>query len=233
MWAKKNNRIIKTHMPVQLCPHSEKAKYIYVTRHPVSCFSSCVDQVELMGGPLSPSHDDLLRWYCSDQMWWLSWPEHVEGWWQRSKNHNNVMFIHYELMKNDLAGVVAIVADFLDFSLTDKELQNVVRKSSFDYMKEHEAHFEMMAPNIFSVSAKKGGFMNAGTADRYKDSTSDQAQTIMQFCRERLVDAHYPFDDFYPTDPVADAVHLEAMRLAVQAPTMKGGSAGVSTPGQN
>ncbi len=37
------SRIIKTHMPVQLCPHGTEAKYIYVARHPVSCFASCAD----------------------------------------------------------------------------------------------------------------------------------------------------------------------------------------------
>ncbi len=211
--SESQKRIIKTHMPAQLCPYSDRAKYIYVTRHPVSCFSSCVDQVELMAGPLAPSRKDLLSWYCSDEMWWSSWPDHVEGWWQRSEKNDNVLFIHYEVMKNDLVGVVAVVAKFLGVSLEANELKKILHKSSFAYMKEYEAHFEMMAPNIFSVSGSNGGFINAGSTDRYKDTSNVEAETIMQFCHERLDNGHYPFADFYPG---ASAVNLEAMGSAVE-----------------
>jgi hypothetical protein len=191
-------RIIKTHMPEQLCPHSEKAKYIYVTRHPVSCFSSCFDFVQLLGGPIAPSRENLLSWYCSDRMWWSSWPDHVEGWWRRSEKHGNVLFIHYEAMKIDLAGEVARVAEFVECNLNEEEIGKVVEKSSFAYMKEHETHFEMHAPNIFSVSAKQGGFIKAGTIDRYKDVSEDEAEMIMEFCRKRLAGANYPLDRYYP-----------------------------------
>ena len=44
-------RIIKTHLPTKLCPYSEQAKYIYVTRHPVSCFASIVDYNRTLLGP--------------------------------------------------------------------------------------------------------------------------------------------------------------------------------------
>jgi hypothetical protein len=35
-------RIIKTHLPASHCPDSPEALYIYVTRHPVSCYLSCL-----------------------------------------------------------------------------------------------------------------------------------------------------------------------------------------------
>ena len=43
-------RLIKTHLPVQLCPYSRDAKYIYVARHPVNCFASCKDFIAMLGG---------------------------------------------------------------------------------------------------------------------------------------------------------------------------------------
>lgn len=196
--GEQRNRIIKTHMPAQLCPYSDMAKYIYVTRHPVSCFSSCYDFFKLLAGPLSPTRENVLRWYCSDDMWWTSWPDHVEGWWQRSQKYPNVLFIHYEEMKNDLRDAVSRVAEFLNFSLTEEELRKVVHKSSFEYMKEHEAHFEMHAPNVFSVTAGEGSFMKAGTIDRYRDTREEEADMIMAFCRERLNGAEYPLDKYYP-----------------------------------
>ena len=37
--AERPSRIIKTHLPAQLCPASPQARYIYVARHPVSCYA--------------------------------------------------------------------------------------------------------------------------------------------------------------------------------------------------
>ena len=61
-------RIIKTHLPTKLCPYSEQAKYIYVTRHPVSCFASIVDFNRTMLGPLMPTMETMVGWFCSDTL---------------------------------------------------------------------------------------------------------------------------------------------------------------------
>lgn len=191
-------RLIKTHMPAQLIQHSDQAKYIYVTRHPVSCFVSCLDFVHMLAGPLTPTREDLLKWYCSDQMLWGTWPDHVEGWWRRSQAHDNVLFVHYEEMKNDLAAVVDRVAGFLDVQLSDSQKHNVVEKSGFSYMREHEEHFEMFAPNVFSVSEKDGRFMKSGALERFKDASESESSAIKQMCRQRLANARYPINTYYP-----------------------------------
>ncbi|MBV1871087.1 MAG: sulfotransferase domain-containing protein [Gammaproteobacteria bacterium] len=196
--GEKNSRIIKTHMPASLCPHSDKAKYIYVTRHPVSCFASCFDFFHLLVGPLAPDRDEMIKWFCSEDMLWGSWPTHVEGWWRRAEEHNNVLFVHYESMKKDLPGAVRKVADFLEMDLSAEEIDQVVHRSSFEYMKEHEEHFSMFSPNIFSESLKSVRFMQAGTLERYKDVSDTGSQFIMDFCRERLKGGHYPLETFYP-----------------------------------
>ena len=198
--GEKNNRIIKTHMPADLCPYSEKAKYIYVTRHPVSCFASCLDFIHLLAGPAVPSRENMLKWYCSDDMFWRAWPEHVEGWWRRAEAHQNVLFVHYESMKKDLPAVVNKVASFLEMELTQEEIDKVVQRSSFEYMKEHEEHFSMFSPNVFSESLKTVRFMQAGTLERYKDVSDLESKAIMDFCHARLKAGgyHYPLDKFYP-----------------------------------
>ncbi len=196
--GEKNSRIIKTHMPAELCPYNEKAKYIYVTRHPVSCFASCLDFIHLLAGPAVPNRDNMLKWYCSDDMFWRSWPDHVEGWWRRAESHQNVLFVHYESMKNDLPTVVNKVAEFLEMDLCSEEINKVVNRCSFEYMKEHEEHFSMFSPNVFSESLKSVRFMQAGTLDRYKDVSNEEFKTIMDFCHTRLKAAHYPLDRYYP-----------------------------------
>ncbi len=193
-----NNRIIKTHMPAQLIPHSDAAKYIYVTRHPVSCFASCVDFINLLGGPLVPDRNNLLDWYCSDDMWWMSWPDHVESWWQRSQQHSNVLFVHYEELKQDLPGMINKIAQFLNCPLSDDALQKVVNKASFDYMKEHEYYFEMFSPNVFSVSKKDIRFMQSGSLNRHEDTEGIERERIKAFCREKMAKATYPLATYYP-----------------------------------
>ena len=188
-------RIIKTHMPVALCPYAEEARYIYVTRDPVACFASCVDFLGMLGGPFIPPAVDLVDWYCSDRMWWRSWPEHVEGWWRWAEERPNVMFVHYETMLDDLPGVVDRVAAFLETPLSPAERRRVVEKSGFEYMKAHEDVFEMSPPTPFSAG---GVFLKSGGRDRGRDVGEAGRARILAFCRERLAGASYPLERFYP-----------------------------------
>jgi len=192
------NRIIKTHMPAQLIPHSDVARYIYVTRHPVSCFASCVDFIHKLGGPLMPARHDLLAWYCSDDMWWMSWPDHVESWWQRNRQHDNVLFVHYEDLKRDLESGIRQIAAFLNRPLSDAEVAKVAHKASFAYMRDHEDFFEMFSPNLFSVSAETIRFMQSGSVARHEDTEIHERERILAFCHERLAHASYPVGDHYP-----------------------------------
>jgi hypothetical protein len=187
-------RIIKTHLPVSLCPYSEKAKYIYVLRHPVACFSSTVDFLKMLGGPMTEDRDEFVKWYCSDRMFWRSWPEHAEGWWQWSEQHSNVLFVHYEEMLEDLPAAVRRVAGFLGVSLADAEVAEVARKSGFEYMKEHEGVFEMAPPTVFSAA---GAFLKSGRRDREAEGAYAERQQILHFCRERLRGGSYPAAHFY------------------------------------
>jgi hypothetical protein len=94
------SRLIKTHLPARLCPWDARARYIYVARHPVSCFASCADFIAENAGRFSPDPETLERWFCSEKMWWGSWPSHVEGWWRRARESDQVLFVHFEEMRS-------------------------------------------------------------------------------------------------------------------------------------
>lgn len=190
-------RIIKSHLPTKLCPYVAAAKYIYVTRHPASCFASIVDFNRQLQGPFMPSVAAQADWFCSDRMYWLPWPVHVGGWWDWAQRRSNVLFVHFEEMTADLAGVCARVASFLGCSLTTDELARVVEHSSFRYMKAHEAVFEMTPPTMFSAAG--GGFMASGKAARHDDIPAAMRERIVAYCRESLrgtaYGAHTPYAD--------------------------------------
>jgi hypothetical protein len=196
-------RVIKSHLPAQLCPYSEQAKYIYVARHPVSCFASIIDFNRSMLGPLLPPLATMAAWFCSDRMYWLPWPRHVEGWWQWSTSRNNVLFVHFEEMKSDFDTVRDRVASFLGYALTDQQRARVTERCSFHYMKEHEEFFEMAPPTMFSVAG--GQFLASGKATRHEDVTPDIQDRIRDYCRQALRDSPYPVHRFYPDLAVAAA----------------------------
>lgn len=188
-------RIIKTHLPTSLCPYSREARYIYVARHPVSCFASIVDFNRSMAGPLVPPVERLAAWFCSDTMYWLPWPAHVDGWWRWAEAHDNVLFVHFEDMKRDLGAVVDRVATFLSCELTPEQRSAVLAKCTFDYMKTHEEQFEMAPPTMFS--SRRSGFLASGKASRHEDVTPDIRDRILEYCGRSLKDSAYPVARFY------------------------------------
>ena len=190
-------RIIKSHLPTTLCPYSADARYIYVTRHPVSCFASIVDYNRTLLGPLMPPVTTLADWFCSDRMYWLPWPKHVEGWWQWAQTRENVLFVHFEELTKDFAAACDRITEFLGCTLTAAEKQLVTDKCSFTYMKSHEEFFEMAPPTMFSV-AGGGRFLASGKSSRHEDVTPGIRDQVLTYCRSLLVSCEYPAGRFYP-----------------------------------
>ncbi len=193
--GEKEKRIIKTHLPANLCPYNEDAKYIYITRHPVSCFMSFVDFSSALAGPFASKIDQMVNWFCSDQFWWGSWPDHVEKYWQWSKTKSNVIFFHFEELKEDLLPIINRVAEFLDCELADSEVSETLKKCSFSYMKDHEEWLEMTPPSPFSAG---NTFFKSGSSKRHHAIDTNHREKIAGFCREKLDDASYPIELYYP-----------------------------------
>ena len=144
---------------------------------------------------MTPPEEALLHWYCSDEMWWGSWPAHVDGYWSWAQARDNVQFFHFEEMRRDLPGVVRRLAAFLEIELDEAQLARIVEKAGFDYMKVHEAQFEMMVPpNFFSVG---DSLFKSGSAQRHEEATATEKARISAFCREKLADSAYPLQRFY------------------------------------
>lgn len=190
------SRIIKTHFPVSLCPYSARSKYVYVARHPVSCFASCVDFLSDDLGPAAPSMDALEAWFCSEAMWWGSWPSHVEGWWSRSLDEPNILFVRYETMLENLPGVVSDIASFLGVPpLSAEEMQAVSHKVDYDYMARHRNVFEMYPPHVLAADSS---YFAKGTAQRHEDVPNAVRMRIRDWCRAELEGSGFPLARFYP-----------------------------------
>lgn len=204
-------RIIKTHLPASHCPWSPSAKYIYVTRHPVSCYLSMQEFTATNGGPLVRGGDAAVEWFCSDDMWWGAWPDHVAGWWQQAAARDNILFLHFEDLKADLDRGIRQVARFLAILLDEREIAAIARKCEYSYMKAREEWFEMSPPTPFSFG---GSLFKSGSAQRDSDADAATRAQIVDFCRERLAGTSYPAARFYPelTDYWERAIPAQAAR---------------------
>ena len=193
------SRIIKTHLPVILCPYSPSARFIYVARHPASCFASCVDFVQTNVGGMSPDMSTFESWfYSKDLMWWGTWTDHVLGWWRWSREQNNVLFVYFEDMKRDLPAVVREVAQFLGVAtLTDEEVASVSEKCGFKYMQDHQTSFEMQPPHILQSRGGAKLFVS-GSADRHKDVPKDVRMRVSGWAARELAGTGFPLDRAYP-----------------------------------
>lgn len=178
-------RIIKTHLPAELCPWAMDAKFIYLARDPVASFISCQHFLQQLSGPFCPTEDALLDWYLSDQMWWGDWPSHVAGWYNRSRKHNNVLFLNYaDLQKNPRQNIMRI-AQFLAITVNNDLIQAVDEKTCKTTMADNEWCFSMAPPTLFSAT-NDAGFIRG---ERSKISEND-ATRIRQYCDNALQRHH-------------------------------------------
>ena len=190
------SRIIKTHLPAHLCPFDEHARYVYVVRHPVACFASCVDFVATNAGPFAPTLDALEAWFCSEEMWWGPWTEHVRGWWNRAERCDNVLFLRFEELLDDLPSLAQRVAAWLDLQpMTADELHRVVAKCSFDYMRQHEEMFEMHPPRLFAVDRT---LFVRGDKERHRAVAEPVRRRIAAWSAAELQGTTFPLAELYP-----------------------------------
>ncbi|XP_050027122.1 sulfotransferase 1C2-like [Dermacentor andersoni] len=131
---------VKSHLPVELMPWSERAKYIYVARNPKDCFVSIFLNRQLF--LKQKSMDAAFQEFVSGDMIWGDYFDHVCGWYAR-RDEPNVMFLLYEDIKRSPHEVTERLAQFLgdewleSVALDESALDMIVHHSSYDFMKEH------------------------------------------------------------------------------------------------
>ena len=191
-------RVIKTHQQFDKIPYSEEAHYICVVRDPKDVCVSSYQFARAEGmGPMTPSVETWVNYFLAPAFAFYPWPQFVDACW-RARDRPNVLFLTYEEMKKDLPGAVRKIAALLGVELTGDEMQAVVRKSSFEYMKGIEQKFEtgMMVP-----WAKPRGAMIRRGRHRGSDEllTPEQQQRIDDHCRAELkrLGCDFPYDEAF------------------------------------
>ena len=190
------SRIIKTHFPTSHIPWSEVARYIYVARHPVSCYASIADFIRENAGPFAPAETAIEEWFTREAaMWWGTWPTHLAGWYELSARPN-VLFVTYEEMLADLDAVVRRVTEFLGVApLNEAERAAVVERCSFRYMQTNQEAFEMHPPQLLGADVR---YFVKGSAHRHEDVDPERKQRLLRWSEGRLAGTSVPLATLYP-----------------------------------
>ena len=128
-------RRFHSHLPYHLMPGVKLnlAKYIYVARNPkdnaISFYFHSCSKLGYDG-----TWDEFFDLYIQGKVGYGSFFDHVLDWWQASQKSNNILFVKYEDMKQDLRQAVKTVADFLGVKLDEELWEAIAAQSSFESM---------------------------------------------------------------------------------------------------
>ncbi|MGH0125659.1 UNVERIFIED_CONTAM: hypothetical protein FKN15_023938 [Acipenser sinensis] len=144
-----NKRLIPTHLNYEMIPvqfKTKKCKMIYVIRNPkdtaVSLYHYYKQNPNL---PKIEKWSTFLEMFLKGDVVCGSWIDHVLSW-EKSKTDENVLVLYYESLKEDLPKYVKEISTFLGINVTEEQVKDISKKSSFSEMKE-KAEKEKVNPN--------------------------------------------------------------------------------------
>jgi aryl sulfotransferase len=198
--AQTHRRTIKTHTPADGIPWWSNASYIVVVRDGLdACMSflnhlsnmrpdavmalaasAAADGIELGGGfPLDDVHAFFASWLEPPGVWF----EHLNTFWAH-RDEPNVLFVHFDDLKNDLDGEMRRIATFLGLEIDATRWPRLVERCTFASMKERSGEIGDF-DRLFIGGADT--FLYKGTNGRWRDLlTPEEVAAFDEASRQRL-----------------------------------------------
>jgi aryl sulfotransferase len=195
METQTHRRFLKSHLPFDALPIYDEVKYIHIARQGLDAFMSWhnhtlhytpttqdkLDAVgradETIGRPWPRPSADPREFF---QVWMTEGPDarladdypaasyfDIERSWWAARPRPNVLMVHYNDLKSDLAGEMKRIAGFLDISVEGALWPTLIEAGGFDFMRRNGA---ALMPNA-GLAWDKGSerFLNKGTNGRWHD----------------------------------------------------------------
>lgn len=216
--SQQHRRCIKSHLPLDGLPFFPQVKYIVVGRDARDVFMSLWnhhanytpafltflnDVPGRVGEPFPPCPEDIhIFWKAWISQGWFPWESegypywgnlhHTKTWWQY-RSLENILFVHYNDLLNDLTAEIRRVGYFLSLPRVEEALPTVVQAVNINAMRESAEKVDPGKQKIFKDGAQT--FFYKGTNGRWKEVLSDEelnlyqvkaAQVLTPGCREWL-----------------------------------------------
>lgn len=189
-------RVIKTHLPAQYVPLNDNAKYISVIRDPKAVLVSLyyfMPQAFSFLGLQAGTQDYWVEKFLKNQVPGGWWAEHTASWWA-IRDKPNVEVIIFNDLKADPQGEIDRIAEFLEVELNADQRQQVIEKSSFEYMKAINTKFAPLIGKSDKLDVIRKGKAGAD-GDLF---TEAHLAKIDDFCKSELarLNSDFPFEIF-------------------------------------
>ena len=194
-------RVIKTHFEREYVPFNSQARYITVIRDPKEVVVSSYYFGQAVLDSVGVKYD-LETWLAAARVPQIflfgDWAAHTAGWWA-VRDRPNVYVVTYGELKRNMVSVIRSIADFLGVALTLEQLESIVEKSSFAWMKAHEPRFR---PLTLPLRGKKIGprMMRSGKAGRSAELLSEAQQAVVdRYFSGRLMQlgSDFPYEEMF------------------------------------
>jgi hypothetical protein len=172
-------RVIKTHLPYDKTPKGH-GRYLYVMRHGLDVAVSYYHHYRRCHR-YAGSIADFMELFLSDNLLYGSWFQHVNGW-IANPDQLNLMVIRYEDLQAMRETCVRRIADMCGLSIGAQKLQQVMDRSSFDFMRQHEAKFDIKGPIIESPNDH---FVRNGSIGEWRSCVAEEFTSRY---RDRMVE---------------------------------------------
>jgi aryl sulfotransferase len=203
-------RFLKTHLPLDGTPYSEKAKYIMVCRDGrdivMSLWNHCSNYSDLalarlqanakaMGREFPVSSKDVnvfwqewctKGWFDWQHDGWPHWSDlHVmQSWWEY-RHLPNIHLVHYANMLADTPSAIRDLAAYLAIEVDEERVAEIAEIVSFDNMK---ANNEKYVPSAGRGWVGGGDtFFNKGTNGRWQDEITAENLALYDKAADRVL----------------------------------------------
>ncbi|CAB1440074.1 unnamed protein product [Pleuronectes platessa] len=189
-------RIIKTHLPFQLVPTGfweSKCKTIYVARNAkdnvVSYFH--FDKMNLTQPEPGP-WDGYVHKFMRGELSWGSWYDHVKGYWAE-REKRNILYLFFEDIKENPQREIERIMRYLDLSVSDEVISQIVELTSFKSMKENPmTNYSCVPATVFDNSVSS--FMRKGEVGDWKNHfTPEQSKMFEEDYEKQMKGVDIPF----------------------------------------
>ncbi|KAM3927122.1 sulfotransferase 6B1-like [Leptodactylus fuscus] len=187
-------RIIPTHLSYDMLPKdfkAKKCKAIYIIRNPkdtaVSLYHYYRDNPHL---PTIEGWSTYLDMFLQGEVVCGSWFDHLLSW-EEHRNEMGTLFLYFEAMKKDLFQSVRRISNYLGINMSDAEIQEICKKTTFSEMKSNVEKENNGDPNhtVCALTASRKLIFRKGTVGDWKQYFSNKQNRVFDELYRTKMDA--------------------------------------------